>query len=428
VIAINPERLLRDLKALRTFGAEGTGVVRPALSPVDIAARHWLVGRMAEAGLEAGIDGIGTVFGRSRQAGKAVLIGSHTDTQPTGGWLDGTLGVVYGLEIARAAAEAQAEARIAVDVAAWADEEGTFSSHTGSRAFAGEDMAATMTARNRDGRTLGEALDAAGLRGRPLARFEPARHVAYLEPHIEQGGRLEAARRRIGVVTSIVGIREYKIAFVGQQNHAGTTPMAIRKDAAATLLAFAHNLNGRFAALAEGRDTVWNIGAVAVSPGAPSVVPGRAELVLQFRDSDPGRLRVLERALTDLVADADRGAVGVLMTMIDEPVEPAEMDACIMDCIARAAEKLAPDQWIRMPSGACHDAQILARSMPSGMLFIPSIGGISHDPAEDTSEDDIVLGCRVAAEAVCNILRGSVQRQIGPGLATGPVSLGDKRY
>jgi N-carbamoyl-L-amino-acid hydrolase len=407
VIRINADRLLRDLKELRKFGASGPGVVRPALSPTDVQSRHWLAERMEQAGLAACIDGIGTVLGRSRQAGKAVLIGSHTDTQPTGGWLDGTLGVVYGLEIARAAAESNAVAAIAVDVAAWSDEEGEFSSHLGSRAFSGEDMAPTLAeARNRQGRSLAEALATAGLTDHPLTRLEPGRHVAYLEPHIEQGGRLEAAERRIGVVTSIVGIREYKVCFVGQQNHAGTTPMAIRKDAVAGLLSFAAALNGVFTRLAEGHDTVWNIGRIAVSPGAPSVVPGRAELLLQFRDTDTRQLRRLERALADLVEEANRGPIGVAMEMIDQPVEPAEMDVRIIDCIASAAELLAPNQWIRMPSGACHDAQILAPHLPAGMLFIPSIGGISHDPAEDTSEDDIVLGCRVAAEAVCNILHG----------------------
>jgi len=406
MIRINPERLLQDLNALRKFGAVGTGVVRPALSATDMESRHWLVERLQQAGLSAGIDGVGTVFGRSNEPGKAVLIGSHTDTQPTGGWLDGTLGVIYGLEIARAAAESNEAARPAVDVAAWSDEEGEFNSHIGSRAFTGEDMTATMAeARNRQGVSLGEAIAAAGLSGRPLARFEPGRHVAYLEPHIEQGGRLEAAKRRIGVVTSIVGIREYKIVFTGQQNHAGTTPMAIRKDAAAALLAFAGAVNARFATLTEGRDTVWNIGRIEVGPGSPSVVPGRAELVLQFRDTETRQMQALERALAELVADAKRGAVGVSMALHEQPVEPADMDARITDCIARAAEVVAPDQWIRMPSGACHDAQIIAGHVPSGMLFIPSIGGISHDPAEDTREEDIVLGCRVAAQAVWNVLR-----------------------
>ena len=136
---INPDRLLSDLRELRQFGACGNGVVRQSLSPIDIASRRWLVQKLKEAGLEASIDGIGTVFGRSRAGGKALLIGSHTDTQPTGGWLDGAMGVIYGLEIARAFGETPQTRDLAVDVASWIDEEGTFASFVGSRSFVGEE-------------------------------------------------------------------------------------------------------------------------------------------------------------------------------------------------------------------------------------------------------------------------------------------------
>ena len=225
--AINPQRLLNDLRQLRTFGAHGNGVVRLALSPIDIESRRWLVGRLTEAGLEARIDGIGTVFGRSPGKGRALLIGSHTDTQPTGGWLDGAMGVIYGLEIARALRESPETRDLAVDVASWIDEEGTFAGFIGSRSFCGEPVAEVVArARNREGQPMSDALQAAGIAGQPLARMEPGRYVAYLEPHIEQGGRLEAAGKRIGVVTSIVGIWQYRITFSGEQNHAGTTRMA----------------------------------------------------------------------------------------------------------------------------------------------------------------------------------------------------------
>src|SRR6185437_1457 len=223
---INPDRLLSDLRELRQFGACGNGVVRQSLSSIDIASRRWLVQKLKEAGLEASIDGIGTVFGRSRASGKALLIGSHTDTQPTGGWLDGAMGVIYGLEIARAFGETPQTRDLAVDVASWIDEEGTFAGFIGSRSFCGEPVSEVVArARNREGQPMSDALRAAGIAGHPLAQMEPGRYVAYLEPHIEQGGRLEAAGKRIGVVTSIVGIRELRIAFRGQQNHAGTTPM-----------------------------------------------------------------------------------------------------------------------------------------------------------------------------------------------------------
>ena len=405
---INPDRLLADLSHLRTFGAEGSGVVRLALSAIDIEARHWLAGRMDEAGLDAAIDGVGTVFGRSRQPSPAVVIGSHTDTQPSGGWLDGAMGVIYGLEIARAFAESQRERDLAIDVASWMDEEGTFSSYVGSRVFCGEDLAEEFAAaRNRDGVTLGEALTRAGFAGRPLARLEHGRHAAYLEAHIEQGGRLESAGKRIGVVSSIVGIRDMRIIFLGQRNHAGTTPMPLRRDAGMALIAFAHRLDEVFRAIA-GPETVWTIGRMELDPGSTSVVPGRAEMLLQYRDGDAARLNRLSERLRSLVNETDSaGPVRVSLSPFDAPVAPAEMDAGLQGQIAAAAERHAPGQWIAMPSGAGHDAQIIAPHLPSAMLFVPSIAGISHDFAEDTKEADIALGCQVMADAAASIIRAA---------------------
>jgi N-carbamoyl-L-amino-acid hydrolase len=405
VVKINPERLLNDLKRLRRFGAQGTGVVRLSLSQVDIESRRWLAERMEEAGLEAKIDGVGTVYGRSRKPGPALLVGSHTDTQPTGGWLDGAMGVIYGLEIARALSESPGTAQLPVDVASWIDEEGTFAGYLGSRSFIGEPVEeAIAKARNRDGLRLEEALRAAGIADRPRALFEPGRHFAYLEPHIEQGGRLEASGKSIGVVTTIVGIRELRLRFVGQRNHAGTTPMAIRRDAGAALVAFLGRLDAAFRQLAD-TDTVWTVGRIELDPGSLSIVPGQADMYLQFRDADPGRLRAMEARLAELVRAADaEGPVRVALETFDEPVEPVTMDAGLQDHLARAAEILAPGAWIRMPSGAGHDAQVIAARMPCCMLFVPSIGGVSHDFIEDTAEAHLVLGCQVAAAAAASIL------------------------
>jgi N-carbamoyl-L-amino-acid hydrolase len=404
--AINPDRLMKDLRRLRQFGAQGNGVVRLALSPVDLEARHWLAERMTEAGLDAAIDGVGTVFGRSRKPGPALVIGSHSDTQPTGGWLDGAMGVIFGLEIARALGECPETSDLAVDVASWIDEEGTFAGYLGSRSFIGEPVEASLrTATNRAGERLEDVLQAAGLRNRPRAQLEPGRHVAYLEPHIEQGGRLEAAGQSIGVVTTIVGIREKRITFTGQRNHAGTTPMAIRRDAGAALIAFVHDLNQVFQRLADA-DTVWTIGRIELDPGSFSVVPGKAELLLQYRDAKADRLRAMDAALADLVRRVDSaGLVRVSLEDADLPCEPVDMAAALQAHIAAAADAIAPGQWIRMPSGAGHDAQLIAEKLPSGMLFVPSIGGVSHDFTEDTAEDQIVLGCRVAAAAAVAILR-----------------------
>jgi beta-ureidopropionase / N-carbamoyl-L-amino-acid hydrolase len=408
---INPERLLADLAALRSFGAHGHGVVRLAFSPVDMEARRWLVGRLIEAGLDARIDGVGSVFGRSRNPGPALVIGSHTDTQPTGGWLDGAMGVIYGLEIARAFAESDDTRELAIDVASWMDEEGTFAGYLGSRSFVGEPLdEAIAHARNREGVALTDALQAAGVAGKPRVKLESGRHQAYLEPHIEQGGRLEAEGKKIGVVTTIVGIREMRITFVGQRNHAGTTPMAIRKDAGAALIAFAHRLDGEFRAMARP-ETVWTVGRIDLDPGSLSIVPGRADLLLQFRDADADLLGRMEARLAELVQAADAMApVRVSLAPADAPVEPTVMDAGLQTHIAAAAEAEAPGRWIRMPSGAGHDAQVIAQHLPSGMLFVPSIGGVSHDFTEDTTADDIVLGCRVAAAAAASILRSLRQR------------------
>ena len=406
---INPQRLLDDLRQLRTFGAQGTGVVRLSLSPVDIASRQWLVKQLTEAGLDACIDGIGTVFGRSRVKDKALLIGSHTDTQPTGGWLDGAMGVIYGLEIARAFRESPESRDFAVDVASWMDEEGTYAGFIGSRSFCGEPVGDVVArARNREGQPMSEAIRAAGLAGQPLVRMEDDRYVAYLEPHIEQGGRLEAAGKRIGVVTTIVGIRELRITFRGQQNHAGTTPMEVRRDAGAALIRFAGALESEFRELA-GPHTVWNIGRVEFAPGSASIVPGHAEMVLQFRDPEAVRLDALEAKVAAL---AERrcagGEIGVSVAPFDDPVAPTVMDGGLQEHIVRAAERHAPGAWMRMASAAGHDAQVIATRLPCCMLFVPSIMGISHDFAEDTSEDDIVLGCRVAATSALSILRGGL--------------------
>jgi N-carbamoyl-L-amino-acid hydrolase len=403
--AIDPDRLLADLKHLRTFGATGTGVVRPSLSPIDMEARRWLAKRMADAGLDATIDGVGNVVGRSRRPGPALLIGSHSDTQPRGGWLDGALGAVYAIEVARALAEDPETRDLAVDALAWVDEEGTYLGFLGSLSFCGllED-AAVDAAESRDGRRLRDAIREAGLVGTAPARLEPDRHKAYLEAHIEQGGHLEASGLRIGVVTAIVGIRSFQIAFTGTQNHAGTTPMPIRRDAGRGLIDLAYRINQAFAELA-GERTVWTMGRALFDPGAPSIIPGRAELTLQFRDPDNARLDALEQCLDRLIAEANaRGPVAVEIVSQRDHVPPCAMDEGLAAHIAAAAERHAPGLWTRMPSGAGHDAMVLARRVPSAMVFIPSIGGVSHDFAENTADEDIVLGCQVLATAAADIL------------------------
>ncbi len=404
---VDGPRLLDDLRTLRTFGAQGSGVVRPSLSPIDLEARHWLRDRMAAAGLTAELDGVGNVIGRSPNPGPALLIGSHSDTQPTGGWLDGAYGVICALEVARALLDDPATAHLAVDVVAWIDEEATFLGCLGSRSFCGLLTADELAAAHDDqGRLLSDALAAAGLDGAG-ARHDPDRHVGYLEAHIEQGANLEREGNRLGVVSAIVGSRNLTVEFTGQQNHAGTTPMALRRDAGRALVRFATAVDDAFGPLA-GPRTVWTIGRLALHPGAASIIPGRADLHLQFRDPESDRLAAMEDAVTEVAerVAAEHG-MGLTIEPSGRPIEPVAMDPGVRGHLEEAAATTAPGRSVTMTSAAIHDAMFLAEVMPAGMLFVPSIGGISHDFAENSSDDDIVTGCRVVAEATVAILEAS---------------------
>ncbi|HVC60001.1 MAG TPA: hydantoinase/carbamoylase family amidase [Acetobacteraceae bacterium] len=400
---IDGERLLRDLQTLRSIGAYRTGVHRPTYSPQDIEARHWLAARLAEAGLDPEIDGIGNVVGRARPeatvgpGGQCLLIGSHLETQPHAGWLDGAMGVIYGLEVARALGRG-------VDVVAWADEEGHYGSFLGSRSFCGlVDEAELAACRNRgDGTLLREALRCAGLADRARAALDPARYRGYLEAHIEQGDVLDTSGQRLGVVTSIVGARQFRITFEGVQNHAGTTRMAIRRDAGVALVRLAGAIDRGFPRVA-GPRSVWTVGRITLEPGAASIVPGRAEMLLQFRDTDLTLLDRMEQELEALVAEAEQGPCHITLEPLSRSV-PMTMDAGFQEVLARAAERHAPGLVARLPSGAGHDAQVLANRLPAAMLFVPSIGGISHHWSEDSSEADIVLGCAALADAAAEIL------------------------
>ena len=409
--AIEPDRLLSDLRTLRAIGAQGRGVVRPAFSAADMEARRWLKGRYEEAGLEAAIDGVGNVFGRSRNPGKALLLGSHSDTQPTGGWLDGALGVIYALEVVRALAEDGATRSLAVDAVSLQDEESRFVGCLGSRSLIGS-LSPEMEqgAVDRDGVALGAALREAGLAGAPRLRLARERYAGFVEAHIEQGPHLEQTGRRIGVVTGIVGLRGIRFVFRGQQNHAGTTMMAGRRDAATALYELAYRINQEFPRAAAER-SVWTMGRLRIEPNATSIVPGYAELDLQFRDASEAPLDAFEEIVRRLVAEMNaRGGVTIEAIPARAPIAPTRMDPGLQAHIESAAERHAPGKWQRMPSGAFHDAGIISAYLPSAMLFIPSIGGISHDFAEDSRDDDIVLGCQVLADAAASILASANAR------------------
>ncbi|MCP4086818.1 MAG: M20 family metallo-hydrolase, partial [Actinomycetia bacterium] len=368
-------------------------------SDADMDARRWLRDRMEAAGLNATIDRAGNVFGRSPNPGPALLLGSHSDTQPTGGWLDGALGVIYALEVARTLAEDPATSNVAVDTVAWSDEEATYTSCLGSNSFVGQLTDAKLQHTNAAGETVADALERVGLTGAPPGRFEPHRHVGYLEAHIEQGPRLEDEGLRIGVVTSIVGIRGAVVRFHGEQNHAGTTPMPRRRDAGVALFEYAVRLGERLQAAA-GPTTVWTIGRAHLEPGAASIIPGYAELAVQYRDPSDEVLTRFESIVSSLAEEMTQGGpVEVTTAGPRVPITPTVMDPQLRRHLGEAAQSRVPGEWIEMPSAAGHDPMVLAHHLPCGMLFIPSIGGISHDFAEDSTDLDIVTGCQVMADA-----------------------------
>ena len=400
---LDEERVLGDLRKLATFGKVGRGVNRPALSDADIAGREWLRNRMSECGLDSMIDGVGTVFGRSPGVKATILLGSHSDSVPTGGWLDGALGVIFALEAVRVRQVSHAPAVVGVDFVSFSDEEGTFLPCMGSRAFCGlvsQDELAC--ARNSSGEFLLGRLEALGLAQLERAQFDPARHRAYLEAHIEQGPKLTNEGVDIGVVTGIVGLRRFRVRFQGRADHAGTTPMALRRDAAAAMYSFAVLVPERIRA-AGGPDSVWNLGVVSVKPGAANVVASESELVVEFRDLSLATLDRMEEAFVALVTERNKvGGVSLDARPIGA-VEPMVMDERLVERLDAAAAAEGASR-VRMPSGAGHDAMIIARRAPAAMLFVPSIGGRSHDITEDTDEADIRRGLRVYARAVNSLL------------------------
>lgn len=396
-MALDTSRFLADLDAARRIGSYRTGVHRPTFSPDDMESRRWLVTRMEEAGLEATIDGIGNVFGRHRGPGPHLLAGSHLETQNHAGWLDGVLGVIGALELARAG--------LPVDVCAYCDEEAHWGDFIGSRSLIGELAEAEMdAARNRDTRMpLRSALEEVGLAGRERLVIDPARYRGALEMHIEQGTQLENAGLRIGVVTGIVAIRQFRIMITGQQDHTGGTTMRERRDAGLTAVRLLGMIDREFPRICADR-SVWTTGRIALEPNAPMIIPGQAELVFSFRDLAVEVMDRMEDCLRRIVAESNRRERCTAVLQEIGRSEAAVCDPAIVRAFSEAAETLCPGAWQPMPSGAIHDSQILARKLPIGMLFVPSIGGISHHWSEDTKREDLVLGMKVLMEAARRLL------------------------
>lgn len=401
-LAVRIDRLRNDLEQVSRFGADPSGgVTRTSFSAADRQVRDWLAEQAAATGLALRTDGIGNVFLRVPGGGDGapVWLGSHLDSVPAGGGFDGALGSLAGLEAARRLVEERVPLRRPVEVAVFADEEGSYHHLLGStglvRNYQPEELAEL---RGRDGDRLVDAL--AGMGWDPAAAtrtaIPPGAVSAYLELHIEQGPVLEARNVPIGVVTGIVGLGGGELVFTGRQDHAGTTPMPDRQDplrGAAELLTRLPEL-----AASVSQAAVATCGIIQAEPGASNVVPGLCRLQLDFRDPDRDRLLALEQAIVAAARQAaDRHRVSVDYRR-DSITDPVRMDPRIQDLIESAATGLGLDT-LRLPSGAGHDAQNLAQLAPTGMIFVPSVAGRSHSPAERTRWEDVENGANVLLAA-----------------------------
>jgi N-carbamoyl-L-amino-acid hydrolase len=264
-----------------------------------------------------------------------------------------------------------------------------------------------------DGTPLRDALAAAGLAGLPRMTLDAGHYRGFLEMHIEQGTQLESAGEHVGVVTGIVAIWQWRITVEGQQDHAGGTTMAERRDAGLAAVRLLAAIDQEFPRVC-GERTTWTTGRITLEPGAPSIIPGKAEVLFQFRDVEVPVLERLERTLRSLVQESNRRERCTATLEQLSRAKPALCDQGFMEALAAAAEARAPGQWRRMPSGAGHDAQWAGRIMPAAMLFVPSIGGVSHHWAEDTKREDLALGCEVLADAAARILSRQVR---SPGVS-----------
>ncbi len=405
-MTIDADRLRHDLQTLAGFGAtpEG-GVSRPSFSPADRDARRWVAGRCEQAGLAYREDAAGNVFIRVEAQhpidDRTVWTGSHLDSVPNGGPLDGALGVMASLEVVRALKESAAPLRRAVEAVAFTDEEGAYLGFLGSRAAIDGLGAGQLDAvRGRDGDRLVEAMAAAGYppSALPDARVDPARIAAYVELHIEQGAVLEQLGRTIGLVTHIVGVGRGSVVFEGRADHAGTTPMHLRRDAMRGAAALLTELPALPAAVG-APDAVVTCGRIDVDPGADNIVPERVHLHLDIRDRDRGTIEAIE---AELRARAARHAHdhGLRATYHRSSLtDPVPLHPRLQRYVAQAAESAGLAYHV-MPSGAGHDAQVVAAAVPTGMLFVPSAGGRSHSPQERTRFEDIAAGTRVLYDVV----------------------------
>ena len=404
-------RVQQHLDELAHFGANPDGgVSRVAFSDADVAGRAYVRRLMEAAGLEVRTDAAGNLIGRRAGTERklpVILVGSHTDSVPHGGNYDGDVGVMGGIEVAQQLSDRHIRLRHTLEIVDFTDEEGGL---VGSRAMAGELQSATLDLVNASGRSVRDGIRALG--GDPDALAHARRNrgelVAYVELHIEQGGTLERTHTDIGVVEGIVGIHWWEATITGVANHAGTTPMDQRHDAllAASDLVLAVNA----AAMELPGRQVATVGRIRAEPGAPNVIPGRVVLSIEVRDLDAARIAaVFERIRARAAAIAQLRGTNIEFRDLEATAAPALTDPRIQRIIESAAHALALTT-MTMPSGAGHDAQDIAALAPIGMIFVPSVAGISHSPQEYTAPGDIEHGVNVLMRTILAIDAGGLER------------------
>ncbi len=399
-IRVNGDRLNGHLAALSQFGKNPQGgVSRVAYSQADIDARAAVAGWMRDASLEVEIDRAGNLVGRraGRDASaKPIVFGSHIDSVPEGGNYDGDVGAMAAIEVAQTLAERRVITRHPVDVVVWTNEEGGL---YGSRAWSGQLTAPDLANLSSSGLRIDEGIRRIGGAPEHLADVRRAKGdvAAYFELHIEQGGILDAARIDIGIVEGIVGICEWDVTVTGTPNHAGTTPMDQRHDALLAAARFVEMVNR--VVRSEPGTQVGTVGRIQAWPGAPNVIPGRVSCTLELRDLDDAKIASLyERIRKESVEIGRQNQTTFEFSPIEVNVA-AKTDPRLRERVANAARELGLSTRL-LPSGAGHDAQSIAQLGPIGMIFVPSVDGISHSPREFTKPADIVNGANVLLGAV----------------------------
>lgn len=399
LLTINSKRLQQDINSLAQIGKKSDhGLYRMAFSEGDMQGRQWLQSQISNAGLEYFEDGAANIYAKlpTQNSNPSVVTGSHIDTIPGAGHLDGALGVVVGLECLRRFKEENIALTHPVELIAFTDEEGRFGGMFGSQAICGQLTPEKIyNAIDLQGNSIVDVMKDAGYDAMSalMARRNPESIHSFIELHIEQGPILDKENISIGVVEGITGLFKWNVILKGNANHAGTTPMNMRQDALQGLAEVATNIDRVLEEYGSPR-SVATIGRVELSPGAANVVPGLVEFSLEVRD--------VSKTTLDMLADAFRRSISAIARRRDlmfefevlSEISPVKCDASVINTIASVVKDFDLDS-LQMPSGAAHDTQIMASIAKAGMIFVPSVNGKSHSPAEWTQWEDIERGANV---------------------------------